>query len=85
VRWEDLRGVEERPLGAVRGRLRVWGTADPRVWWHLDPGRSRKRTALLLDVGRRVRPAITPDDSAAVLRIIRERTGLTPGGPSTAP
>jgi hypothetical protein len=66
--------VAERPLGALTGRLRIWGSGDPRLWWHLDPGRPRKRTALVIDLGRRVRPAITPDDPGAVLRIIEERT-----------
>jgi hypothetical protein len=75
IRWSDVRGVDERPLGALTGRLRIWGSGDPRLWWHLDPRRPRKRTALVIDLGRRIRPAITPDDPAAVLRIIEERTG----------
>jgi hypothetical protein len=40
----------------------------------LDPQRPKKNTALVIDVGRRVRPTITPDDPAAVARILTERT-----------
>ncbi|GAB2965104.1 hypothetical protein [Amycolatopsis acidiphila] len=33
---------------------------------------------MTLDLGRRLRPFVTPDDPAAVESIIRERTGLGP-------
>ncbi|MER7367097.1 hypothetical protein [Nonomuraea wenchangensis] len=36
------------------------------------PHRPKKDTAPVLDVGRRVRPTITPDDAAAVACIITE-------------
>jgi hypothetical protein len=49
------------------------GTANPRFWAHLDPGRPRKPWALVLDVGARVRPVVTPDDADAVLSVLRQR------------
>lgn len=60
-------------MGLVTGRGRIWGTASPRYWAHLDPGRPRKRTALILDVGRRVRPLVTPADPDRVRDIIEAR------------
>ena len=51
-------------------RWRLWGSGDFVHWWNLDPNRPRKQAALVLDVGRRVRPTITPDDPEAVERIL---------------
>jgi hypothetical protein len=41
-------------------------------WYNLDGGRPKKETAIEIDVGGRVLPTITPDDPAAVVRIITE-------------
>ena len=71
IRWYYLWGPKRIPyavirsarrvdLGTFRGNLRIWGTANPRYWASLDPGRPRKSAALILDVGTAVRPFITP-------------------------
>lgn len=88
IRWYYLWGTKTIPYTAIRaarrvplssllrGRGRVWGTANPRYWASLDPGRPRKRNGLVLDLGQPVRPLITPDDVPAVEQIIKERAGL---------
>jgi hypothetical protein len=87
VRWYYLWGAKRIPYAAIRsvsraemrglrGRGRIWGTANPRYWASLDPGRPRKSTALILDLGRAVSPYITPDDASAVADIIVARAGL---------
>ena len=72
ILYTSIRGVETLPLtGANRVRKwRLWGSGDFIHWWNLDPHRPKKSTALVIDVGRRVRPTITPDDPAAVTRIL---------------
>lgn len=71
--------VRRDPRGRARARDarswkgRIWGTANPRFWAHLDPGRRHKPWALVLDVGARVRPVVTPDDADAVLSVLRQR------------
>jgi hypothetical protein len=74
IPYDALRGVEELPLvGADKvRRWRIWGSGDFLHWWNLDPHRPDKRVALVLDVGRRVRPTITPEDPNAVERILKE-------------
>ncbi len=62
VGWDALRSVGRVKIGPMRGRLRIWGTANPRYWANLDPGRPRKRTGFVLDLGRSVKPFVTPDD-----------------------
>ena len=72
IPYRAIRSVAERPLTAVRGRWRIWGSGDFVHWYNLDPGRRSKQVALELDVGGRVKPTITPDDPGAVHRILDE-------------
>ena len=78
IPYGAIKAVRRVDLGVLRGRGRIWGTANVRYWASLDPGRPKKQTALILDLGRTVSPFITPDDPAAVLACIREHTGLEP-------
>jgi hypothetical protein len=61
----EIRSVGRVEIGPLRGRLRIWGTANPRYWASFDPSRPRKTTGFVLDLGGRVQPFITPDDPAA--------------------
>lgn len=74
IPYDRIRGVKRVPLGAATGRARLWGTANPRYWASLDPQRHRKRVGLILDLGRAVKPFITPEDPRAVLDAIQSHT-----------
>jgi len=76
IPYARIRGVRRVALSALRGRGRIWGTANPGYWAHLDPGRPRKDTALVVDLGGRIKPLLTPDDPEAVAEVIRTRSGL---------
>jgi hypothetical protein len=45
-----------------RWRTKVWGSGDLAHWFNLDPHRFRKDTAFVVELGRPVRPVVTPDD-----------------------
>jgi hypothetical protein len=80
IRYTSIRGVQTLPLtglNAVR-RWRIWGSGDFVHWWNLDPSRPGKTVALVIDVGRQVRPTITPDNPAAVASILTAKTGTRP-------
>lgn len=85
IPYQSIRGYRRVDLGVTRGRGRIWGTANPRYWASLDPGRPAKRQALVLDLGHFVRPVITPDDTGAVEAVIRAQTHLEPTGNGKAP
>lgn len=85
IAYGSIRAVRRVNLGALTGRGRIWGTANPRYWASLDPRRPVKRVGLILDVGRPVRPFITPDDPDAVAAIIRERAGVEAEGGGRGP
>jgi hypothetical protein len=73
IAYRDIRRVDEVAMTALSGRWRIWGTSNPRYWFHLDWGRPHKTSALVLDVGRFVKPVSTPDDSARVAEIMEQR------------
>ncbi len=76
IAYASIRSVRRVATGALTGRGRIWGTANPRYWASLDPRRPTKQVALILDLGRRVRPFITPDDPDAVEAAIRDKAPL---------
>lgn len=75
IRYASVKGVKQLPLTGLNSvrRWRLWGSGDLLHWWNLDGNRPGKRVALVLDVGRRIRPTITPDDPSAVERILSAR------------
>jgi hypothetical protein len=70
IPYAAIRGLTRVPVRGLSGRGRLWGTAHPHYWASLDPGRARKRIALVLDLGASVRPYLTPDDPDAVATLI---------------
>ncbi|MEU6284277.1 hypothetical protein [Streptomyces sp. NPDC047028] len=77
VAYTSIKGIKTLDLtGMNKVRAwRIWGTGDFLHWWNFDARRPRKNCALVIDVGRRVRPTITPDDPDAVLRILTAGRG----------
>lgn len=85
ISYRSIRSVERVDIGAFSGRGRIWGTANPRYWASLDPGRPKKKVGLILDLGRFVRPFITPDDPDAVIAAISQHSGPTATDTGRAP
>jgi hypothetical protein len=72
-------GAKRIPYSSIRSvspfavrKWRLWGSGDFVHWWNLDPDRPKKELALDIDIGRRIRPTITPDDPHTVERILSE-------------
>ncbi|MEW1655074.1 hypothetical protein [Streptomyces sp. NPDC093707] len=77
IPYTAIRSVRRVEMGMLTGQGRIWGTGHPRYWASLDPGRMSKSTALILDLGRFVRPFLTPDDPDAMAAVLRAR--MPPG------
>jgi hypothetical protein len=75
IPYEEIRSVRRIEVGALRGRWRIWGTANPRYWANLDPGRPRKKKGFVLDLERSVQPFLTPDDPTAFEAALRAHIG----------
>jgi hypothetical protein len=74
IPFRTIRSATTFPLGALAGKWRIWGSGDFVHWYNLDTTRPNKEIGIELDTGHRVHPCITPDDPAAVSRIIDEHT-----------
>jgi len=84
IPYAAIRAVDRVDIGLLTGRARIWGTANPRFWANLDPGRPKKSVGLILDIGKSVKPFITPDDPGAAEAVIREHARLGVGAETPA-
>lgn len=83
IPYGAIRRLRRVNMGAITGRARIWGTANPGYWAHLDPKRPAKRVAYLLDTGHPVRPFLTPHDPAAFERaLVAHKLTVEHGGRS---
>jgi len=73
IAYERIQGMREIAMGPLTGRGRIWGSGDFRHYANFDPGRPHKKRALILDLGKFIRPVITPDDIDQVKAIIEAR------------
>ncbi len=78
ISYAEIRSAMTFPLRPLRGKWRIWGSGDLMHWYNLDIRRSGKALGIELDIGGRVRPCITPDDTDAVIRIITEHSAIDP-------
>ncbi len=85
IPYRAIKGVRRVDLTALRGKMRIWGTANLSYWANLDSKRPSKKVGLILDVGKSVSPFITPDDPDTVETLVRERAALGPSDGSTSP
>jgi hypothetical protein len=76
IAYPRIVGLRRAEMGPLTGRGRIWGTANPRYWAGLDPKRMSKSIALVLDLGGRVKPVLTPDDPDAAEAVIRQHVQL---------
>jgi hypothetical protein len=77
IAYVDIRGVKSQPMGWITGKGRFWGASDPRYWFPLDLRRGNKPTVLILDVGARVKPCITPENPDRVLELLSARVPVS--------
>lgn len=73
IPYSQIRDATSRSMSMWTGRMRLWGTGDFRHWYPLDTTRPNKHIALVIDKGDAIRAVVTPDDSATVLRILRDK------------
>lgn len=73
IAYTRIRQATVRPMGWLTGKGRGWGTAHPGYWFPLDLHRARKRVLVVLDLGRKVKPCVTPDDPDRFIRLLDTR------------
>jgi hypothetical protein len=71
IPYGSIRSIQRVNLGALTGRARVWGTANPGRWASFDPRRASKKVGFDLQLESRVKPLITPADPDAFETAVR--------------
>jgi hypothetical protein len=61
IPYRAISEVRRTPLSAL-GRGKIHGSSDLVHWYSFDPRRPRKHSAFVIDLGRWVKPVLTPDD-----------------------
>jgi hypothetical protein len=76
ISYGDIRRVIVENMTWTTGKGRFWGATVPNTWMPLDMGRTKKDKVLVLDVGARVKPSVTPDDPDRVFELLKSRAPL---------
>jgi hypothetical protein len=76
IPYNEIRNAAMRPMDWPTGRGRGWGTAHPGYWFPLDVRRASKRVLVVFDLGRRVKPCVTPDDPDRFIEILHGRVSV---------
>jgi hypothetical protein len=86
IPYKSVRSVERVEISHFfKGKGRIWGTANPHYWASLDPHRPKKKVGLVLDVGKRVKPFITPDDPDLFEAVLRDHAEIPPPAEKAGP
>jgi hypothetical protein len=56
-----IHGVDQFDMTWLRGKLRIWGTTNPKYWMPLDLGRPKKSVGFIVNLGGHISPAFSPD------------------------
>lgn len=73
IPFDTIREYRTHALTMGHGQYRVHGIDRRGRWYSRDRRRQDKPLAIVLDVGRRIRPVLTPADPQAVLSILDQR------------
>jgi hypothetical protein len=77
IAYDDIRRVLVEKMNWWTGKGRFWGASVPYTWMPLDLGRAKKDKVLVLDIGARVKPCVTPDDPDRVLELLKARAPVS--------
>lgn len=75
IPFDAIRNVHTHALTMGRGQYRVHGIDRHGRWYSRDRTRSDKSLAIVLDLGGRIRPVLTPADPQTVLALLDQHVG----------
>lgn len=76
ILYESIRQIDKEPVSLIDGKLRLWGMGLNPKWYHLDPQRIMKDTALVLDINALIKPTLTPDNLEQVYEVLMSKVSL---------
>jgi hypothetical protein len=73
INFSTVKNVDLINLTLFSGRFKFWGINHLMYWYHMDINRHSKKEGIILDLGRRIKPAITPNNVIQVYEILLDR------------
>lgn len=73
IPYADIRKVSELTMTALTGQWRIWGMGLSPYWYHYDALRPTKSRSICLDLGKIVKPILTPEHHDEVLLLLKEK------------
>ena len=76
ISFKQIKKIELINIGSLTGKLKVWGMNYKLLWFHFDAGRLFKNHGIVIDIGKYIKPAITPEDINKVFHILQGKIFL---------
>lgn len=75
INFSEIKKIGEMDLHIGNGKGRIWGMSLAPYWYNWDNNRFWRKKAIVIDLGKNVNPAITPDNNDEVMRILKSKIG----------
>jgi hypothetical protein len=73
IKFSEIKKIEEIELDFYNGKGRIWGMGLAPYWFNWDNNRFWRKKAIIIDLGKNISPAITPDNLSEVLKILNDK------------
>lgn len=73
IKFSEIKNIEEIDLNLLNGTGRLWGMSFAPYWYNWDNNRFWRKKAIVINLGKNINPAITPDNHNEVLKILKSK------------
>jgi len=73
IDFSEIKNINQIALNFLNGRGRLWGMSLAPYWYNWDLRRFGSKKAIVIDLGKLVNPAITPENHEKVLKILQDK------------
>lgn len=74
IKFSEIESVNEIDLSFLKGKARLWGMDIAPYWYNWDNNRFWKKKGIVINLGKTINPAITPDNHNEVMKILKSKT-----------
>lgn len=75
IPWSDVKSVTLKKMGVLNGKYRAWGMGLGPVWFY-NEWRAKKDFLFIVDTGKIIKSALTPDDVEAAKKAIEQKISI---------
>lgn len=75
IPWNNVKSVSTEPLTVLNGKYRMWGMGLKPYWFNSD-WRANKDQMFVIDTGKYIKSALTPDDFESARKAIEKKVAI---------